>query len=130
MKVWLKTIFFSKKLDVSPLKQYNVACLFLTMKQLFIFLCFCQVPNYYKVIVHPMDLSNIRAKLQTQNFAHYQTFHDFVADCRLIFENCAIFNEVSADVIVRTVLIPFFYLDMDNLIFDNNFFPQITIVLV
>ncbi|XP_068761413.1 E3 ubiquitin-protein ligase TRIM33-like [Montipora capricornis] len=56
------------------------------------------VPNYYKVIVHPMDLSNIRAKLQTQNFAHYQTFHDFVADCRLIFENCAIFNEATSEV--------------------------------
>ena len=43
-----------------------------------------------------MDLSNVRAKLQTQNFAHYQTFNEFVGDCRLIFENCAIFNEVSA----------------------------------
>ena len=42
-----------------------------------------------------MDLSNIRAKLQTQNFAHYQTFNEFVGDCRLIFDNCAIFNEVS-----------------------------------
>ena len=42
-----------------------------------------------------MDLSNVRAKLQTQNFAHYQTFNEFVSDCRLIFDNCAIFNEVS-----------------------------------
>ena len=42
-----------------------------------------------------MDLSNVRAKLHTQNFAHYQTFNEFVADCRLIFDNCAIFNEVS-----------------------------------
>lgn len=56
------------------------------------------VPNYYKVIVRPMDLSNVRAKLQTQNFAHYQNFDDFVADCRLIFENCAIFNEVTSEV--------------------------------
>ena len=63
----------------------------LLSRPLFLF----QVPNYYKVITHPMDLSNVRAKLQTQNFAHYQTFHEFVGDCRLIFENCAIFNEVS-----------------------------------
>ena len=52
-----------------------------------------------------MDLSNVRAKLQTQNFAHYQNFDDFVADCRLIFENCAIFNEVSARMNARSVLL-------------------------
>jgi len=45
-----------------------------------------------------MDLSNIRAKLQTQNFAHYQTFNEFVGDCRLIFDNCAIFNEETSEV--------------------------------
>lgn len=67
--------------------------------------CHPQVPNYYKVIVRPMDLSNVRAKLQTQNFAHYQNFDDFVADCRLIFENCAIFNEVSARMNARSVLL-------------------------
>lgn len=56
------------------------------------------VPNYYKVISKPMDLSNVRAKLQTQNFAHYQSFSEFVADCRLIFDNCAIFNEATSEV--------------------------------
>ena len=50
-----------------------------------------------------MDLSNVRAKLQTQNFAHYQTFSEFVSDCRLIFDNCAIFNEVSTGFIAPLV---------------------------
>lgn len=45
-----------------------------------------------------MDLSNVRAKLQTQNFAHYQSFSEFVGDCRLIFDNCAIFNEATSEV--------------------------------
>ena len=63
-----------------------------------------KVPNYYKVISKPMDLSNVRAKLQTQNFAHYQSFSEFVADCRLIFDNCAIFNEVSVYWVLRSNL--------------------------
>ncbi|KAL9955959.1 hypothetical protein ACROYT_G037366 [Oculina patagonica] len=57
-----------------------------------------RAPDYYKVIKHPMNLSNVRAKLQTQNFAHYQTFSEFVSDCRLIFDNCATYNEATSEV--------------------------------
>lgn len=40
-----------------------------------------------------MDLSTIKKRLQEDNFM-YTKPEDFVADFRLIFQNCAEFNEV------------------------------------
>ena len=57
-----------------------------------------QVPNYYKVISHPMDLTNIRAKLQPQHFQHYTDLNEFASDLRLLFFNCATFNDVCTTV--------------------------------
>ncbi|EDO47681.1 predicted protein, partial [Nematostella vectensis] len=56
------------------------------------------VPNYYKVITHPMDLSTIRAKIQPQHFQHYSSITEFLSDCQLIFSNCATFNDESSEV--------------------------------
>lgn len=74
-----------------------------------------------------MDLSNVRAKLQTQNFAHYQSFSEFVSDCRLIFDNCAIFNEVSTCCYIRTKfdyhVMLFFYLIL------ISFLPECAFIL-
>eukprot|EP00079_Xenopus_tropicalis_P033036 XP_017946807.1 PREDICTED: E3 ubiquitin-protein ligase TRIM33 isoform X5 [Xenopus tropicalis] len=53
------------------------------------------IPNYYKIIKKPMDLSTVKKKLQKKHSQHYQTPEDFVADVRLIFKNCERFNEVS-----------------------------------
>lgn len=53
-----------------------------------------QIPNYYKIIKKPMDLSTVKKKLQKKHSQHYQTPEDFVADVRLIFKNCERFNEV------------------------------------
>lgn len=41
-----------------------------------------------------MDLSTIKKRLQEDCFV-YTKPEDFVADFRLIFQNCAEFNEVS-----------------------------------
>lgn len=57
-------------------------------------LFFLQIPNYYKIIKKPMDLSTVKKKLQKKHSQHYQTPEDFVADVRLIFKNCERFNEV------------------------------------
>ncbi|XP_007907565.2 E3 ubiquitin-protein ligase TRIM33 isoform X1 [Callorhinchus milii] len=53
------------------------------------------VPDYYKIIKKPMDLSKVKMKLQKKHSEHYQTAKDFVADVRLIFKNCEKFNEVT-----------------------------------
>ena len=54
-----------------------------------------QIPNYYKIIVTPMDLGTIRSQLSKTHFNHYQTIEEFVADVQLVFTNCATFNPVS-----------------------------------
>ncbi|EMP35995.1 E3 ubiquitin-protein ligase TRIM33 [Chelonia mydas] len=53
-----------------------------------------RIPNYYKIIKKPMDLSTVKKKLQKKHSQHYQTPDDFVADVRLIFKNCERFNEM------------------------------------
>ncbi|XP_070562888.1 E3 ubiquitin-protein ligase TRIM33-like isoform X2 [Ptychodera flava] len=45
------------------------------------------VPDYYKIVANPMDLSTIKHKLES-----YENIEDFISDCRLVFSNCAIFN--------------------------------------
>ncbi|PIO23530.1 hypothetical protein AB205_0143030, partial [Aquarana catesbeiana] len=51
------------------------------------------VPDYYKIITRPMDLSHIKRKLQLNGSPHYSHPEEFVSDVRLIFQNCAEFNE-------------------------------------
>jgi hypothetical protein len=43
-----------------------------------------------------MDLTSIKTKLQPVHFEHYNSVNDFIADCKLIFSNCALFNDVSS----------------------------------
>ncbi|XP_065817187.1 E3 ubiquitin-protein ligase TRIM33 isoform X1 [Labrus bergylta] len=53
------------------------------------------VPNYYKIIKQPMDLKKVKKKLQLRNSQYYQSIQDFVSDMRLVFKNCANYNEMS-----------------------------------
>lgn len=47
------------------------------------------IPDYFKIIKKPMDLSTIQAKLKTNQ---YDGAHDFESDIRLMFSNCYKFN--------------------------------------
>ncbi|XP_035237028.1 E3 ubiquitin-protein ligase TRIM33 isoform X1 [Anguilla anguilla] len=53
------------------------------------------VPNYYKIIKRPMDLNLVKRKLGQCHAQHYQSPQEFVADVRLVFTNCAKYNEMS-----------------------------------
>ncbi|KAL7828849.1 hypothetical protein SRHO_G00324830 [Serrasalmus rhombeus] len=53
------------------------------------------VPNYYKIIKHPMHLNLVKRKLQLKHPQHYQSPKDFMYDVRLVFSNCAKYNEMS-----------------------------------
>ncbi|XP_061592618.1 E3 ubiquitin-protein ligase TRIM33 isoform X1 [Cololabis saira] len=53
------------------------------------------VPNYYKIIKQPMDLKKAKKKLQLHSPYYYKSIQDFVSDIRLIFKNCAEYNEMS-----------------------------------
>ncbi|KAG7838533.1 hypothetical protein KL943_000609 [Ogataea angusta] len=48
-----------------------------------------EVPDYYEVIKEPMDLSTMEVKLENDA---YETFDDFIYDCKLIFNNCRQYN--------------------------------------
>lgn len=54
------------------------------------------MPNYYKIIKQPMDLKKVKKKLQLRSSQYYKTIQEFVNDMRLIFKNCAKYNEVSS----------------------------------
>uniref|UniRef100_A0A131YE57 CCR4-NOT transcription complex subunit 1 n=1 Tax=Rhipicephalus appendiculatus TaxID=34631 RepID=A0A131YE57_RHIAP len=54
------------------------------------------VPNYYKVITKPMDLTTIKQKLSPSHFNHYEDVPEFLADVKLIFKNCYTFNHVKS----------------------------------
>ena len=54
------------------------------------------MPNYYKIIKQPMDLKKVKKKLQLRSLHYYKSLQDFVSDMRLVFKNCAKYNEVSS----------------------------------
>ncbi|ORZ02699.1 Bromodomain-containing protein [Syncephalastrum racemosum] len=51
------------------------------------------LPDYPKIIQHPMDLGTVEAKL---NNLEYENIEDFIADVRLVFSNCFKFNGPEA----------------------------------
>ncbi|KAL6928699.1 histone acetyltransferase [Hanseniaspora valbyensis] len=48
-----------------------------------------EVQDYYTFIKNPMDLSTVELKLENNK---YETFEEFIADIRLIFNNCRTYN--------------------------------------
>ncbi|KFZ17053.1 hypothetical protein V502_04773 [Pseudogymnoascus sp. VKM F-4520 (FW-2644)] len=53
------------------------------------------IPEYFKIVKSPMDLSTITENL---NSGHYANSKDFEADIRLMFKNCYKFNPPSTAV--------------------------------
>lgn len=51
-----------------------------------------EVPDYYKVIKTPMDLSTIEERLESD---HYSAPREMVADLKLIFGNCRQYNDAT-----------------------------------
>lgn len=43
-----------------------------------------------------MDLTLVKRKLQRKHPLHYKSTKEFVSDVRLVFSNCAKYNEVSS----------------------------------
>ncbi|CAG8459717.1 Bromodomain-containing protein [Gigaspora rosea] len=53
------------------------------------------VPDYYKIITHPMDLSTINRKLES---GQYSNADEFESDIRLMFQNCYTYNGRGSEV--------------------------------
>ncbi|CAG8434704.1 7790_t:CDS:2 [Diversispora eburnea] len=54
-----------------------------------------RVPDYYKIITNPMDLSTIGSKLDADQ---YKNSEGFESDVRQIFKNCYAYNDQKSDV--------------------------------
>jgi len=55
----------------------------------FIFFLFIKCIGYHKIITRPMDLRTIKEKINS-----YANMNEFLADVRLMFQNCSTFNRV------------------------------------
>ena len=55
------------------------------------------IPDYYEVIKHPMDMGNVKKRLQANL---YHTSEDCISDLNLIFKNCFRYNPKGSDVYV------------------------------
>ena len=53
------------------------------------------IPHYTQIIKHPMDLSTVRKRLETN---YYDNCEDFETDVRLMLNNCFTFNRAGEDV--------------------------------
>lgn len=54
-----------------------------------------EIPSYPKIVKRPMDLSTMRRKLENQDYATAQQFHN---DFKLMIKNCMLFNPVGTPV--------------------------------
>ncbi|KAM9276078.1 transcription intermediary factor 1-alpha [Cariama cristata] len=80
------------------------------------------VPDYYKIIKKPMDLSTIKKRLEVTN-SFYTKPEDFVADFRLIFRNCAEFNEPDSEVADAGMKLEAYFEDLLRNLYPESKFP-------
>ncbi|NWW93872.1 TIF1A factor, partial [Rhynochetos jubatus] len=80
------------------------------------------VPDYYKIIKKPMDLSTIKKRLEVNN-SFYTKLEDFVADFRLIFQNCAEFNEPDSEVADAGMKLEVYFEDLLRNLYPERKFP-------
>ncbi|XP_032076424.1 transcription intermediary factor 1-alpha isoform X3 [Thamnophis elegans] len=82
------------------------------------------VPDYYEIIKKPMDLSTIKNRLQAQHTI-YSKPEDVIADFRLIFRNCAEFNEPDSEVADAGMKLSSYFEELlKNLFSDRKFSVQ------
>uniref|UniRef100_A0A3B3QEH9 RING-type E3 ubiquitin transferase n=1 Tax=Paramormyrops kingsleyae TaxID=1676925 RepID=A0A3B3QEH9_9TELE len=83
------------------------------------------VPEYYEVIKTPMDLSIVKRKLESKDNAQYQRPDEFVADVRLIFRNCARFNEADTEVAAAGVNLEKYFEEQLKVLYPDHAFPEV-----
>uniref|UniRef100_A0A452ULS0 RING-type E3 ubiquitin transferase n=1 Tax=Ursus maritimus TaxID=29073 RepID=A0A452ULS0_URSMA len=82
------------------------------------------VPDYYRIIKNPMDLSTIKKRLQ-EDYSMYTKPEDFVADFRLIFQNCAEFNEPDSEVANAGIKLESYFEELLKNLYPEKRFPKL-----
>lgn len=82
------------------------------------------VPNYYRIIKKPMDLKKVKKKLQLRSPQYYQSIQEFVSDMRLVFKNCAKYNEAGSEMAISGKAVSLYFEDKLQEIFPGQSFPE------
>lgn len=82
------------------------------------------VPNYYKIIKHPMDLKKVKKRLQMRSSHYYQSLQEFVSDMRTVFRNCAKYNEVGSEMANTGKAVSVYFEEKLEEIFPGQTFPE------
>ncbi|MFT7817003.1 transcription intermediary factor 1-alpha-like [Arapaima gigas] len=83
------------------------------------------VPEYYEVIKTPMDLSIVRNKLEAKESPQYKSPDEFVGDVRLIFRNCAQFNEADTEVAAAGKNLEKYFEEQLKTLYPERTFPEV-----
>ncbi|XP_070766206.1 E3 ubiquitin-protein ligase TRIM33 isoform X2 [Enoplosus armatus] len=82
------------------------------------------VPNYYKIIKQPMDLKKVKKKLQLRSSHYYQSTQEFVSDMRLVFRNCANYNEAGSEMAISGKAVSLYFEEKLQDMFPGQSFPE------
>ncbi|KAM9311439.1 transcription intermediary factor 1-alpha [Gastrophryne carolinensis] len=83
------------------------------------------VPDYYKIIKRPMDMSYIKRKLQlSSSVSYYSRPEEFVRDVRLIFRNCEEFNEPDSEVAKAGIKLEEYFEELLVNVYPEKSFPK------
>ncbi|KAG7454783.1 hypothetical protein MATL_G00263510 [Megalops atlanticus] len=83
------------------------------------------MPEYYEVIKTPMDLSIVKRKLESKQSPVYRSSEEFVADVRLIFRNCAEFNEADTEVAAAGKNLEKYFEEQLKELYPERTFPEV-----
>lgn len=89
-------------IDPLPLSDQNMKALLAKLQQFEFISPFllpvnpADVPDYLDIVRHPMDLSTVQRKLKANSYRGHPS--QFVADVRLIWNNCKEYNESASDI--------------------------------
>uniref|UniRef100_A0A673X600 RING-type E3 ubiquitin transferase n=1 Tax=Salmo trutta TaxID=8032 RepID=A0A673X600_SALTR len=73
----------------------------------------------------PMVLSIVKSKLESRQSPCYQTPSEFVSDIRLIFRNCAAFNEADTEVATAGRNLERFFEEQLKFLYPERMFPKV-----
>ncbi|KAM4618585.1 transcription intermediary factor 1-alpha-like isoform 2-T2 [Polymixia lowei] len=86
--------------------------------------------NNKQTIKTPMDLSIVKRRLEAKQSPCYQRPAEFISDIRLIFRNCAAFNEAETEIAVAGRKLEGLFEEHLRIVYPDKTFPEIKMEIV
>uniref|UniRef100_A0A6Q2XAA2 RING-type E3 ubiquitin transferase n=1 Tax=Esox lucius TaxID=8010 RepID=A0A6Q2XAA2_ESOLU len=83
------------------------------------------LPENQETTTTPMDLSIVKSKLESKQSPCYCSPAEFVSDIRLIFRNCAAFNEADTEVATAGRKLERFFEEQLKILYPQRTFPEV-----